>query len=115
MEEQYRQVSNSARWTAADSAGCSYSVALAAELYWCSSATACLGDYLAKCAVLWLCHDQVTCGIRYVGASVLWYAVCVVLQALEVCAEKKKRILLIQQEIKANPVSHKRTGALAKA
>jgi hypothetical protein len=33
------------------------------------------------------------------------------LQALEVCAEKKKRILLIQQEIKANPVSHKRTGA----
>jgi len=33
-------------------------------------------------------------------------------QALEVCAEKKKRILLIQQEIKANPVSQKRTGML---
>lgn len=33
-----------------------------------------------------------------------------VTQALEVCAEKKKRILLIQQEIKTNPVSHKRTG-----
>lgn len=32
-------------------------------------------------------------------------------QALEVCAEKKKRILLIQQEIRANPVSHKRTGS----
>jgi hypothetical protein len=38
---------------------------------------------------------------------------CVV-QALEVCAEKKKRILLIQQEIRANPVSHKRTGATVK-
>jgi hypothetical protein len=46
-----------------------------------------------------------------VGCGVL----CAVLQALEVCAEKKKRILLIQQEIKANPVSHKRTGTQAKA
>lgn len=33
-------------------------------------------------------------------------------QALEVCAEKKKRILLIQQEIKADPVNQKRTGML---
>ena len=36
------------------------------------------------------------------------------LQALEVCAEKKKRILLIQQEIKTKPVSQTRTGKACK-
>lgn len=40
----------------------------------------------------------------------LTFLASAVTQALEVCAEKKKRILLIQQEIKTNPVSHKRTG-----
>lgn len=49
------------------------------------------------------------CLLRAHPGLFLWWRLCW-LQALEVCAEKKKRILLIQQEIRANPVSHKRTG-----
>lgn len=56
------------------------------------------------------CPGQAFACVLTVCAVVCCAVYCGYVQALEVCAEKKKRILLIQQEIRANPVSHKRTG-----